>query len=104
MITVKRIVGNTEVAFTSDGKDLKEDLVRISWLTSAPDKCGVCGSPDIMLEGRITKDGKGEEFTYADFRCRKCYASATLGEYKNPKGALFLKKWVEYVKTEKREG
>lgn len=97
MLTVKKVVGNTEINYTSDGKDLKEDLIRISWLSNAPDKCGICGSEEIFLEGRVTKDKEGEEFNYADFKCRKCFASATLGEYKNPKGALFLKKWVEYV-------
>jgi len=100
MLTAKKVIGDVEINFTSDGKDLKEDLVRISWLTTSPDKCGVCGSPEIMLQGRLTKDKEGEEFIYCEFKCKKCYASATMGEYKNPKGALFVKKWVAYERVE----
>jgi len=99
MLQVKTMIGNSEILYESDGKDLKEDIVRISWLTNAPTKCGICDSPDIFLEGRVTKSHEGEEFVYTDFKCRKCWSTATLGEYKNPKGALFLKKWVKYEKV-----
>jgi len=103
MLEVKRLIGDTEVRFVSDGKDLKEDILRVSWLTNAPIKCGICGDTNIILQARNTKDKEGEEYTYAEFKCLKCWASATLGEYKSPKGALFLKKWVAYEKTEQRE-
>lgn len=98
MLQVKAMIGSSEILYESDGKDLKEDIVRVTWLTNAPNKCGICESPDIFLEGRITKDKEEEEFVYANFKCKKCWSTATLGEFKNPKGALFIKKWVKYEK------
>ena len=99
MLQVKTMVGNTEILYETDGKDLKEDIVKATWLLNAPNKCGVCGSANIFLQGRVTKDKEGEEFIYTEFKCKDCWAGATLGEYKNPKGALFVKKWVKYEKA-----
>jgi len=97
MLTVKRLVGDTEIAFTSDSGSLKEDIVHCSWLLNAPNKCGLCGGTDIALQGRITGEG---EYTYDEFVCKGCFAKAQLGEYKSPKGALFVKN--EWKKWEKK--
>lgn len=100
MLTVKKTVGNSEITYTSDGKDLKEDIVKITWLSNSPDKCGLCDSPNIALQGRVTKEG---EFIYAEFVCKDCWAKATLGEYKHPKSALFIKKWEKYERQVQKE-
>ena len=102
MLQVKKLIGDVEVMYQSDGKDLKEDIVKVSWLTNAPTKCGICQGTDIYLQGRVTKEG---EYIYAEFVCKECFAKATIGEYKNPKGALFVKKWEKYeriIKTDKQ--
>ena len=99
MIEVSRLIGDTQVKYVSDGKNIKEDIINVSWLTSAPIVCGVCGSGEIYLEGHIAKDKEGEEFTYCSYKCKKCWSSATLGEYK--KGGLFLKQWIKYEKVER---
>jgi hypothetical protein len=101
MLEVKKTVGKAELRFVSEGRTIKEDIINVSWLTAAPDKCGVCGSPDIVLEGHTAKDKSGGEFTYCSYKCTKCNSSATLGEYK--KGGLFLKSWVKYEKKTNSE-
>ena len=100
MLEAKRTIGSVEIKYSVEGKDLKEDILKLSWLTNAPDKCGICSTPDITLQARNTKDKEGEEFIYAEFRCKKCWATATMGEFKNPKGALFIKPWKAYEKVE----
>lgn len=94
MLTVKRIIGDSEITYVSDAKDLKEDILRVTWLTSASTNCGACSSPNISLQGKITGEG---EFTYAEFVCKDCNSRVQMGEFKSPKGALFLKKeWTKW--------
>ena len=86
MLEVSRLVGDTQIKYQANGKDLKEEILMCSWLLQAPTVCGACGAVDIQLQGRSAKD-----FIFAEFRCNKCGAKTTMGEYKNPKGVLFVK-------------
>lgn len=92
MIIVRRKIGDTEIEFHADGKDIKEAILRSTWLTEAPTVCGLCAADTIYLRARVTKEG---EFLYAEYVCKNCGGKAPLGEFKNPKGALFVKKWEE---------
>lgn len=98
MIIIEKKVGDTKIIYQSDKKDVKEDILNVSWLTSAPTKCGVCGSLDIFLEGHIARNQDGEQFVYCSYKCKECSSSLTLGTYKN--GGLFLKSWYRYERTE----
>jgi hypothetical protein len=87
-----------EINFT-DERDLKEALVKASAFINLDDTCGCCGSKNISLQARPTKEG----FTYVELVCKEqgCWAKKSFGEYKEPKGALFLKgKWEKYQKKE----
>ena len=96
MISAKRTVGNTEITATSDTGDVKEDLLRLSWLTNAPEVCGLCKSPNIVVQGRSVNQG---EFSFAEFQCTECLAKVNMGEHKSPKGALFVKsEWAKFEK------
>jgi len=86
MLEVSRLVGDTQIKYQANGKDLKEEILMCSWLLQAPTVCGNCDAVDIQLQGRSAKD-----FIFAEFRCNKCGAKTTMGEYKNPKGVLFVK-------------
>jgi len=86
MLEVSRLIGDAQVKYVANGSDLKEEIMMCSWLLQAPQRCGNCDSPDIGLQGHMAK-----EFTFAEFRCNKCGAKTTMGEYKNPKGVLFVK-------------
>ena len=73
MLRVNRTIGDTNITYESNGEDLKEDIIRCSWLTTAPIICGACGSGNLQLQGRTAK-----EFTFAEFICKDCYAKNTM--------------------------
>jgi len=103
MLRVTKTIGDIQLTYESNGEDLKEEILKISWLTNAPKECGICSSQDIILQARKTKDSKGKDFIYAEFKCLQCWASATLGEFLAPKGALFVKKWVARERIEQKD-
>lgn len=98
MLRVKRLIGDTEVTYESNGKDLKEDILMCSWLANAPTRCGNCESVNIGIQGRMAQD-----FIFAEFICMDCYAKTTMGEYKTPKGVLFVKNKKENWQVWKKE-
>lgn len=73
-------------------RDLKEALLKISPFMWLPRKCGMCQSERVGLQ---TKTDKNSEYIFVAVSCADCGAEAQFGERKNPKGALFLKKWKE---------
>ena len=73
-------------------RDLKEALLKVSPFMWLPRKCGMCQSERVGLQ---TKTDKKSEYIFVAVRCSDCGAEAQFGERKNPKGALFLKKWEE---------
>jgi len=56
--------------------------------------CGICSNDNVELQARQTKDG---QYIYVELICPKCKARQSFGEYKVPKGALFLKRWEKYT-------
>ena len=98
MLRVNRVIGECQVTVESNCEDTKEDIIRCSWLLNAPVVCGACGSSNISLNGRSAKD-----FSFAEWCCKDCYAKATMGEYKSPKGALFVKNNKESWSVWKKE-
>ena len=98
MLRVSRLIGESQVTIESSCEDTKEEIIRCSWLLNAPTTCGACGSVNISLQGRTAKD-----FSFAEFLCKDCYAKTTMGEYKSPKNALFVKNKKENWQVWKQE-
>lgn len=94
-ITVnKKINCTTQLSIKFDGeKDLKEALLKATPFMQLEGICGICGDDKIKLQARQTKDG---QYIYVELYCPKCKARQSFGEYKSPKGTLFLKKWEKY--------
>jgi DNA-directed RNA polymerase subunit RPC12/RpoP len=80
-----------EIEFT-DERDLKEALLKATPFMQIPYKCGKCGSDNVVFQARRTKEG---DYIYPEVFCFDCRAKRPMGEYKNPKGALFFKKWED---------
>jgi len=94
-ITVtKKINCTTQLSIKFDGeKDLKEALLKATPFMQLEGACGICGDDKVKLQARQTKDG---QYIYVELYCPKCKARQSFGEYKSPKGTLFLKKWEKY--------
>jgi len=95
-ITVsKKINPTTQISIKFDEEtDLKEALLKATPFMQMSGTCGACGDDKVILQARQTKDGK---YIYVELYCPKCKAKQQFGEYKQPKGALFLKgKWEKY--------
>ena len=94
-ITVtKKINCTTQLSIKFDGeKDLKEALLKATPFMQLEGTCGICGDDKVKLQARQTKDG---QYIYVELYCPKCKARQSFGEYKSPKGTLFLKKWEKY--------
>jgi len=96
-ITVtKKINCTTQLTIKFDGEqDLKEALLKATPFMQLKAVCGICqNDKDIELRARQTKDG---QYIYVELYCPKCKSKQEFGEYKQPKGALFLKKWEKYT-------
>ncbi len=92
-ITVTRKLANgvTFQIKLDNERDLKEAIVKATPFIEFSGKCGKCGKENVIIKGRPTKEG----FIYIEVFCRDCKAKQPFGEYKEPKGALFLKAWED---------
>jgi hypothetical protein len=96
---VTRTLGSSKFTIEFDNeRDLKEAIIKATPFMEMSGKCGKCGSEDVYLKGRPVKGG----FQYVELYCRKCHCKQGFGEYKDVKGALFLKEWTDaYTGSEK---
>lgn len=94
VIVTKKVNATTTLTIKFDEeRDLKEALLKATPFMQLKGVCGSCGDDKVDLQARQTKDG---QYIYVELVCQKCRARQTFGEYKTPKGALFLKKWEKY--------
>jgi hypothetical protein len=100
----KRLNETTSITIKlDDEKDLKEAFLKLTPFLQMNGKCGLCNSDNISIQARKTKDKEGDEFIYLELYCKKCHAKQGFGEYKQPKGALFLKGgWEIYTPKEQQ--
>lgn len=89
---------NFSIEFDNE-RDLKEAIIKATPFMEFSGKCGKCGSDDIYIKGRPVTGG----FQYVEIYCRKCHAKQPMGDYKDIKGALFLKQWEEPYSGQKKE-
>jgi len=92
----KKINPTTNLKIRIDEKDLKEAFLKLTPFMQISGKCGLCKSENVSIQARKTKDKEGDEFIYLEVYCKDCRARQNIGEYKSPKGCLFLKKWEKY--------
>jgi hypothetical protein len=88
-----------EAEFT-DEKDLKEAILKATPFLEMPEFCEKCKSTNLVFHARNTKGG---EFIYPEVLCLACKCKKPMGEYKNPKGALFFKQWEDPYKGDKAD-
>lgn len=81
----------SNLTFEVEAEKELDALAKASFYTTAPDKCGVCGSTEVMLESN-----KAESFTFVKIRCTKCRATANMGQFKDGSGG-FWKRFEAYV-------
>jgi hypothetical protein len=89
--TIQKQIGKSLIRFEVDEPKAKDALFMTGVLASTPDKCTLCNSEDVSLEGN-----KNSGYTFIKVTCKKCFAQAQLGDYKD--GGHFWKKFEKYEK------
>lgn len=77
------------VVIEAEGDGLKKvfsQLADLAAVFACADKCGCCGSADVIPQVR-----EPQGFTYYELACRACGASLTFGQHKEG-GTLFAKR------------
>lgn len=90
---IKKTIGKSVYTFVFAGSNLYE-VITESQKLSFPDveKCGCCGSDDLILGTHLGKDDKGNEsFKYTDIKCRNCKGSVTFGQPKKDPDTFYLR-------------
>ena len=101
----KRLNDKTSITVKfDDEKDLKEAFLKLTPFLQMSGRCGLCKKENVTIQARKTKDKEGDEFIYLELYCKDCHAKQGFGEYKQPKGALFIKgDWTIYQPKEQVE-
>ncbi len=103
---IKKKIGKDTHTFTVEGTNLFE-LVQESQKLSFPnvDKCGCCGSDNLILQSRIAGTKK---FKYVEIKCLACRAAVVFGNMTEHPDIYYLRKnketkaydWKEYTPDE----
>lgn len=91
ILKITKKVGDANITADVDtGSDMPKALVGADWLLNAPTKCSVCNGTNLHFSARKStgKEGKnaGKDFYYAQLRCLKDFAVATLGKFNDGYG------------------
>ena len=92
-IYVKKQIGASSFTFEFENANTVEALFTAGTLSGTPDKCSLCGSEEVELEG-----SKAKGYTFVKVKCLKCGARAQLGQYKE--GGQFWKAFEKYQPKE----
>lgn len=88
-INISKKIGNATLQIqVEEPKDI-DALFSAAFYASAPDKCTLCNSENVQLEGN-----QADAFKFIKVRCLSCNAAAQVGQYKN--GGNFWKKFEIY--------
>ena len=82
---VKKKIGKETHQFSVEGDNLFDVVMTSKNLSFYDvDKCGLCGSDDLMLSAHIGKDAKTQKdaFEYTVVKCKKCKGSVNFGQQK----------------------
>jgi hypothetical protein len=77
-IQIKKQIGTAVFTFDIEEAKTIDALFTAGSLATTPDKCSLCGSNDVELQG-----SKAKGFTFVKVACKKCGAKAGLGQYKD---------------------
>jgi hypothetical protein len=101
---IKKQIGKQQYNFVVEGENLEQLLLENNKLSFEDvHQCGICGSSDLHLNGRVaktlkdpSKPAKGfDEYTYSEIKCRECRASVVFGKTKEDPNVFFLRKREE---------
>ena len=100
-ISDKKKIGKRTYTVTGEGKNLFECIYEHSSLSFGDvDKCGICGSDNLILNARVA--GK-KKFEYVEVKCLNCRASVVFGKMQENPNTFFIRKndkkqpdWVAY--------
>lgn len=81
----------SNLTFEVEAEKEIDALSKASFYTTAPDKCDLCGSTDVILDSN-----KAEGYTFVKIKCLKCNARANMGQFKDGSGG-FWKDFEKYV-------
>ena len=101
---LKKKVGKNAYTFVVSAPSFHEVVIESAKLSFGDvDKCGLCGSDDLHLNGHITKE---DNFEYAYVRCKKCAGTLNFGKQKKDSSVVYLRtkddgKTLDWMKYEK---
>lgn len=85
---VKRKIGKETHQFSIDGENLYDVVMTSKNLSFYDvDKCGCCGSDDLMLDAHLAKN----KFKYVTVKCKKCKASVNFGQQQENPEIFYLR-------------
>ena len=94
--TTLKLNERTTIETTFEGENLEAVIQEAAPILDFKGVCDICGSNNIKLNVRKSKDGK---YTYTQYTCNDCEATQPFGKLQA--GGYFLKPWqVKYVGTE----
>lgn len=93
-VIITKTIGQSELVFEFEEDKTDDALSRAAIFATIPDKCGICGSANVMLDSNKGRSEKGV-FTFQKVKCLEsnCRAASTLG--KNTDGVGFYWKKFE---------
>lgn len=101
---IKKQIGKQLYNFVVEGENLEQVLLENNKLSFEDvHHCGVCGSSELHLNGRVAKTLKDpsnpkkgfDEYTYSEIKCKDCKASVVFGKTKEDPNVFFLRKREE---------
>lgn len=92
-IQITKKLGNTTYAFQIEEQKDLDALATAGFLASMPEKCGLCGSQNVVLTSN-----KAKGFTFVKVVCRDCGGRSQVGQYKE--GGFFWKAFDRFQPAE----
>lgn len=86
--TTMKLNARTTVELLVDAADMEEAIHLSAPLLDYKGQCGLCGSENVKLNTRTSKDKK---YTYTQYTCNDCEATQPFGKLQA--GGFFLKDW-----------
>jgi hypothetical protein len=79
-VIITKKIGTSSVTFEVDEGKTKDALYRTTNFTSIPEKCSLCKSTNLELQGNTGKDKAGKVYQFVKVICLDCHAQAKMGE------------------------
>lgn len=95
--TAMKLNDRVNIELVVDAPDLEAAIKEAAPLLDFKGECGICGSKNIKLNTRTSKDGK---YTYLMYTCLDCGATQVFGKLQA--GGYFLKEWSPKYEGDKQ--